>query len=189
MLVFLALTTSVLLFKRNKTLRAENARLENNISSVMSEIDTLRTSNGNLMADCRRILAEKEEMQTLYRSSLEKIENLGISLKRAQSVSTYSTEQHIDVTSTVRDTVYVRDSVQVNAMVFDYKDPWTEVSGKIESGEAALSISSKDTITQVIYRVPKKWWFFRWGTKAIRQRVSSSNPHNNIVYSDYIEIR
>lgn len=37
-------------------------------------------------------------------------------------------------------------------------------------------------------RVSQRFLFIRWGTKAIRQEVVSSNPHTRIVYTDYIKL-
>lgn len=52
-----------------------------------------------------------------------------------------------------------------------------------------LRIQSVDTLFQVVHRVPKQWLFFRWGIKAIRQEIVSSNPHTKVVYSEYIELK
>ena len=35
---------------------------------------------------------------------------------------------------------------------------------------------------------PRRFLFIRWGTKALRQEIISSNPHTRIVYSEYIRI-
>jgi hypothetical protein len=36
--------------------------------------------------------------------------------------------------------------------------------------------------------VPKRFLFFKYGCKGIRQEILSKNPHSRIVYSQYIEI-
>ncbi|WP_350308236.1 DUF6549 family protein [Gabonibacter massiliensis] len=50
-------------------------------------------------------------------------------------------------------------------------------------------MESRDTLVQIVYRVPRKFLFIRWGTKAIRQEVISKNPYSKITYSRYIELR
>lgn len=35
----------------------------------------------------------------------------------------------------------------------------------------------------------RRFWFIRWGTKAIRQEVTTRNPYRRISYTEYIELR
>ena len=41
---------------------------------------------------------------------------------------------------------------------------------------------------QVVHRIPRRFLFIRWGTKALRQEIVPSNPHTRIVYSEYVKI-
>ena len=77
------------------------------------------------------------------------------------------------------------DSMQT----FRWRDPWVTVEGLIERDSVACRVESTDTLRQVVHRVPRRFLFIRWGTKAIRQEVVSSNPHTRIVYTDYIELK
>ena len=63
------------------------------------------------------------------------------------------------------------------------------VWGIIRRDTLMLDYRSVDTLHQVIHRVPRKFLFFRFGTKGIRQEVWSSNPHTRLVYSEYIELK
>lgn len=72
---------------------------------------------------------------------------------------------------------------------FYWQDTWVRVEGAIEGDSVRCAVHSADTLTQVIHRVPRRFLFFRWGTRAIRQEVVSSNPHNRIVYTEYIRLR
>lgn len=64
-----------------------------------------------------------------------------------------------------------------------------KISGVIDSGKVNLSVNTTDTILQIVHRVPKRFLFFRFGCKAIRQEIVSKNPYNRIVYSEYIELK
>lgn len=82
------------------------------------------------------------------------------------------------------------DTSYLKVQAIRWKDPWINVDGLIMPDKKLdLRIQSVDTLFQVVHRVPKQWLFFRWGTKAIRQEVVSSNPHTKIVYSEYIELK
>ena len=45
-----------------------------------------------------------------------------------------------------------------------------------------------DTLRQIVYRIPRRFLFIRWGTKALRQRIVSTNPHTRIVAAEYVRI-
>ena len=49
-------------------------------------------------------------------------------------------------------------------------------------------IRSVDTLRQAVHRIPRRFLFIRWGTKALRQEIVSTNPHTRIVYAEYVKI-
>ena len=63
------------------------------------------------------------------------------------------------------------------------------MNGVLDGDTFSAKIESVDTLQQVVHRIPKKFLFIKWGTKAIRQEVVSSNPHSKIVYTEYIELK
>ena len=62
-----------------------------------------------------------------------------------------------------------------------------EDAASIRTDSVACRVESTDTLRQVVHRVPRRFLFIRWGTKALRQEIVSSNPHTRIVYSDYVK--
>jgi len=71
----------------------------------------------------------------------------------------------------------------------DYQDNYLTFKGCDEGDLLKADIFIVDTLVQFVHRVPKQWWFFKWGTKAIRQEVLSKNPHTKITYTEYIELQ
>lgn len=190
LLTLSAILAFSILFSRYRRISEEKERLEENFYAMASRCDTLRTVNGSIMADCRRLVAERDELRENFAEAVGRIEAAGVRLKYAESVSISHQAQRIDTVVVVRDTVIYRDtSAPMSAKAIEFRDPWTDVRGIVGDSSATLSIASRDTITQVVYRVPRKFLFFRFGTKAIRQRVTGSNPHNKIFYTEYIEIK
>ena len=54
--------------------------------------------------------------------------------------------------------------------------------------DTACRIRSVDTLRQAVHRIPRRFLFIRWGTKALRQEIVSTNPHTRIVYAEYVKI-
>lgn len=73
--------------------------------------------------------------------------------------------------------------------LFEWCDHWVEINGIIRRDSVECHVKSVDTLRQVVHRVPRKFLFIKYGTKAIRQEIISSNPHTRIVYSEYIELK
>ena len=59
----------------------------------------------------------------------------------------------------------------------------------IRDDSIGVTLRSVDTLFQVVHRVPRQFLCFRFGTKAIRQEIVSSNPHTELVYSEYVELK
>ena len=78
----------------------------------------------------------------------------------------------------------MRDSVRL----FRWRDPWVTVEGRIGHDSAVCRIRSIDTLRQVVHRIPRRFLFIRWGTKALRQEIVSTNPHTRIVHAEYVKI-
>lgn len=172
----------------------ENKRLHNNQEALMGEVKLYETEAGKSAASVLRLQLNYEELERNYQGVCKEARDLGLKVKRLQSVAQAGTSTEIKVQTILKDSiVYVpKDNlVYVDTIKwFTWKDPpWVKVNGIIDSGKVNLDIQSIDTLVQIVHRVPKRFLFFRWGTKAIRQEIVSKNPHTKLVYSEYIELK
>ena len=71
---------------------------------------------------------------------------------------------------------------------FRWQDPWVRVEGIIRRDSVQCRICSVDTLRQVVHRIPHRFLFIRWGTKALRQEIVSTNPHTRIVHAEYLRL-
>ena len=169
--------------------RAEKERLEANQTALLSQVEYYTTKNGKSAADVRKLTLTVDELKQ-YNATLKKTaDDLGIKLKRVQSASTTGVRTEVKFITQVRDSIVYRDSIIVPVKAFTWRDPWTDVQGVIERDSVDLSVQSVDTLTTIVHKVPHKFWFIKWGCKAIKQTVVSSNPHTKITYTEYIEVK
>lgn len=169
--------------------RAEKERLEANQTALLSQVEYYTTKNGKSAADVRKLTLTVDELKQ-YNATLKKTaDDLGIKLKRVQSASTTGVRTEVKFITQVRDSIVYRDSIIVPVKAFTWRDPWTDVSGVIERDSVDLSVQSVDTLTTIVHKIPHKFWFIKWGCKAIKQTVVSSNPHTKITYTEYIEVK
>lgn len=137
------------------------------------------------------------ELEDFRAKDAAEIERLGVRLRRAESLTRVVSEVVVDTTlnhtpsqmvdslsSAHTFTPILSDSL----FVLGWRDGWVRLDVTSSPSESHISLTSCDTLFQVVHRVPYRWWIFSWGTKALRQEIRSSNPHTRLVYAEYIEI-
>ena len=188
---------------RLRSEKRERRRLESNQTALMSDVEIYRTKAGKAAASNMVLNLRVSELERLRAADAESIRDLGIKLRRVESTAKTATATVVELRAKLRDTAIVRETpagesimtapagaVIIDSMrTFRWRDPWVTVEGLIKRDSVACRVESIDTLRQVVHRVPRRFLFIRWGTKAIRQEVMSSNPHTRIVYTDYIELK
>lgn len=197
----------LLFFLRSKA--KEVRRLEGNQIALLADINTYKTKDGLWAAETKRLQLSVDE----YRSALEASEgvcagqkeiiaSLNLKVRRLESLQQTTTQMNVDTVTTFHPEPFTRDTLRLPRIeslakpaslmtgTIEWRDPWVSLRVRVaEDGRAAVSISSVDTLYQIVHRVPRKFLCIPFGTKAIRQEVVSSNPHTKIVYSEYIELK
>ncbi len=163
---------------------SEVKRLDNNYQALSAEVDLYQNRLKESAASVIALQLELDEYKELHKRDLKRIRALGVRPRRVESVATTATKSEVQYAAPMRDTIVVYDTVSI----FHWSDKWVKAEGVIRDGEVTCKIESIDTLRQVIHRVPRRFGLIRYGTKAIRQEIVSSNPHSHIVYTEYIEL-
>ena len=166
----------------------ENARLSNNIEALTSETTLYKTQCDESAASVVALQLELDEYRKQHAHNTKRIKALGVKLRRVESIATTASQSALDIVSPLRDTIFIERVLSDTAKLFSWRDNWVRLEGMIRNDTVKCHIESVDTLRQVIHRVPRRFWFIRYGTKVIRQEITSSNPHNRIVYAEYIEL-
>lgn len=169
--------------------RAEKERFKANQAALLSQVEYWATENGKSVASVLKLTLTVDELKQSNAQLKKTADELNIKLKRVQSASITATETEVKVITQVRDSIVYRDSVIVPVKAFVWRDAWTDINGVIERDSVDLSVSSVDTLTTIVHKVPRKFLFFTWGCKAVKQTVVSANPHTKITYNEYIEVK
>lgn len=172
-----------------RSLRNEKDRLSANQDALLADVEYYKSESGKSAAAAQQLTLTHSEFKKHYDEIAKTAKDLGIKLNRLESASTTRTETKIKVVTDVRDSIVYRDSIRDVLKVFNWKDPWTRVDGTIDKDSVDIDVQTTDTLVQVVHRVPHKFLFFKWGTKAIRQDVTVKNPHTKITYTEYIELK
>ena len=163
----------------------EAERLDNNQTALTEQIARYRTSLDESAASVRALQLRCGEYERIRAEDAARIRDLGIKIKRLESAAKSAVRTEVEIVAPLRDTIILRDTLRL----FRWQDPWVEVEGLIGLDSVECRVASIDTLRQVVHRVPRRFLFIKYGIKAIRQEVISSNPHSQIVYSEYIELK
>ena len=187
-----ALAATALLAGAVRHYRTENRRLARNQEALAADVERYRTRSGEAAASVQALRLRCSEFEALRAEDAARIERLGVKLRRLEAAAKAAMRSEVEVRAPLRDTVVVRlrDTVVLRDTVrrFRWHDAWVTVEGEVEGDSLRCRVRSVDTLRQVVHRIPRRFLFIRWGTKALRQEIVTSNPHARIVYSEYVKI-
>lgn len=168
---------------------AKNKRLQSNQDALLTQCDTLRTENGKSVAKVRRLELTVGEFEESCRQLAEQVAELGVKNSRLQYLVQTGGKTTLRIDTVTRDSiVYVPAEGRTDTMkCFKYDDGWVQAEGCINTaGRLQADFVSNDTLLVVAHRVPKRFLFFRYGTKYIELNVTTSNPHTRLESARYI---
>lgn len=187
--VLLSILTAILYWQLSEV-KTEKKRLANNQEALLTDMETYKTEAGKNAVSVLRLELSKSELEKYNKDLTQTVSDLKIKISRIQSASTTATSTDYSITTPVRDSIVYRDRLIPDTLKrITYNDDWLDLDGTIQKGIFSGNIQSRDTLVQIVHRIPKKFLFFKWGTKAIRQEVTTKNPHSKIVYTQYIELK
>lgn len=179
----------------------ENKRLRRNQEALTSEIEHYKSENGDAVATIQALELHLAEFKRMRQRDTERIKELNIALRRVESIAATSTSTRLTIEAPLHDTTVARTDLYSTLATrigfepildkgegFEWSDKWVTVKGVILNEKVECTIESVDTLHQILHRVPRKFLCFRFGTKAIRQEIISTNPHTKVVYAEYIEL-
>lgn len=169
----------------------ENERLSENQSALMTKAQTYKTESERNAMSVKTLTLRLDELKENESQLTEKCKELEIQLKRVKSINQTGTESKYTIKGETHDSIiYVPVSGKADTLICsDYKDDYISFSYCVDSARIyTADIVTRDTITAIAHRVPKKFLFIRYGTKEIKMEVISSNPHTILTTATRVEV-
>lgn len=189
MLIPLAL---VVAFKECHDLRGEAERTKENQDILLhnGRVEIGRTQSGRPRASVSAITLKTSDLKRNPDSLLAvNRKELKIKSSRIMAAATTSTTTKVDVKAAIQPVPHDTCSRSLSGLYrppdvsqVSWSDPWITLRGDIEGDSMQVHIESRDTLQMVVHRVPKKFLFFRYGTKGVRMEVVGQNPHSRLSY-------
>jgi len=173
---------------RNQKQRGD--RWEANSEALLEDVTFYKTSDSLNAASVQILTLTKSEYEKHFSDLEAENKRLKLDNKRLESAMRTATKsEYSNLEMQWQERIVYLDGKIDTMRCVDYADGYLTFKGCDEQNVLKADIFIVDTLVQFVHRVPKQWWFFKWGTKAIRQEVLSKNPHTKITYTEYIEIQ
>lgn len=180
----------ILLLSMYRSERAERQRFEGNQTVLMDSVRHYKFRDSLNAASVEALHLTVSEYKKYRREDAALIRDMGIKLKRALSATKVETTTDVEIRAPVQDSIIRPDNSEMppdTVQTFKWHDPWVSVAGTIRKDSVSCSVHSQDSLLIVAHRVPRKFLFIRWGTKAVRLEVVSKNPHTTIQSAEYVQ--
>lgn len=181
-LLAVAALTIHLGYTNTKRLEKSLREAKNNVEILNTGMDKYKTKAGNDAATIEALQYTVAEMKRYRAKDIQTIQDLGIKLKKANSLINIGTETNVVYQTVVKDSI-IRDTV---VQCFEYSDKHADSWGCVKNGvlDGGLAVRVNTTVVgQPTYR--RVWLFFR-KVDGAKISVTTDNPYTTITSSEYI---
>lgn len=177
--------------KKISSLKETNDRYMANQEALTSELQNYKTKDGKNAVSVMQQTFTASEFKKLYADEYNKLKDNGISPKRVESYTKAGSETSLNAKVNLKDSIvyHFKDSVVYTTKLrkFEWSDSWNKIDGIVYNDSVECNYSGRDTLNIVAHRVPKKFLFFKFGTKYIKVDIINANPHSKIDYAKAVK--
>lgn len=173
--------------RKIEQLTAERGRYAGNMAALLSDIERYRVRDSLNAARVQALELTVKEYERFRADDAALIKQLKQRNRDLAAVNKTQSETIIELSAVPRDTIIVRDSVQVPAMAVHCGDAWYNFDGLLTKDEFTGKMEHRDSLLLVESVRYKR--FLWWKTKKIKDRqldCVTKSPHNSIVGLEHI---
>lgn len=186
--VALLLGACVLMWRHTGKITRERDRYRQNSETLLSDIERIRIDSNRMAVDVKTLRLSVFEYQEYRAEDARLIKKLGIRIRNLEAAARHRLSVQAAITSPVKDSVIIRDTVFVPVQTVEMVNPHIEFKGVIEDSILTAKVNVPVTLNEAVWGEYKRRWLFWKRVKAIHQTIASDNPYVQIEYSDYIQI-
>lgn len=174
-----------------RALVRERDKYQRNTEALMADVETFNVRDSLSAAKVKGLELSLKEFERYRAEDAALIKSLKARNRDLQAISATQTQTIMELSTAPRDTVILRDSVKIPAMLLHCGDAWYDFDGLLANGEFTGTMVSRDSLLVCESVRYKRFLGFLWKTKRIKDRemeVLSKNPHTSIQGAEFITI-
>lgn len=172
-------------------LTAERDRYRNNTETLLADVETFRVRDSLSAARVQSLELTIKEYQRFRADDAALIRELKAKNRDLAAVNKTQSQTIINLQAIPRDTIVIRDSVQVPAVAVHCGDAWFDFDGVLTTDEFTGTLANRDSLLLAESVRYKRFLGFLWKTKQVKDReldVISRNPHTTILGIEHVVI-
>lgn len=172
-------------------LSANLEREKSNVTSLVEGVEFYKVSDSLNAARVSALEFSLSEYKRFRAEDAALIKQLRTRNRDLASVNKTQSQTIIDLLAIPRDTVIIRDSIQVPAVSVHCGDAWFDFDGLLTSVEFTGTLRNRDSLVIAESVRYKRFLGFLWKTKQVKDRrvdVVNKNPHTSILNVDFVVI-
>lgn len=177
--------------RRIDSLTKERDKYRNNTEALLEDVERYRVLDSLSGARVESLELTVKEYERYRAEDARLIKALKAKNRDLAAVASTHTNTVIDLHTVVRDTVIIRDSVEVKAAVVHCGDPWYDFDGMLAGDEFTGELVCRDSLLVAETVRRGRFLGFLWKTGRIKDRkvdVVSRNPHTEIMGVEHVVI-
>ena len=167
-------------------LTEERDRFRMNNTALLSGVKRMQIDSATMALETKVLRLTVDEYKEFRAKDAEIIRRLGIKVKKLEVAARHKIEVKVPVDAVIQDTLIIHDSISLTKQKVEMVTPHIKLTALIEGDHLRGDIKIPVTFHQAVWVEYKGWWLWK-RIKAIRQTISSDNPHVEIKYSEYIK--
>lgn len=190
-LIVAAITTFFLMGHTIKRLTNERDRYKSNTETLLSDVELYRTRDSLSAAKVQSLELNVREYQRFRAEDAKLIKSLKVKNRDLAAVNKTQSKTIIELMAIPRDTIIIRDSIQIPAVAVHCGDEWYDFDGLLTKDIFSGKLANRDSLVIAETVKYKRFLGFLWKTKRIKDRqvdVVSKNPHTSIMGVEHIVI-
>lgn len=172
-------------------IKSERNRYERNTESLLLNVEQYKIRDSLHAARVQSLELTVKEFERFRADDAALIKELKQRNRDLAAVNKTQSQTIIDLRAIPRDTVVVRDSVQIPAVAVHCGDAWFDFDGLLTEKEFTGTLANRDSLVIAESVQYKRFLGFLWRTNKVKNRqldVVSKNPHTKIMGIEHVII-
>lgn len=174
-----------------RRLKEERDRYASNTEVLMGDVERYRVRDSLSAARVQSLELTVKEFERFRAEDAAMIRDLKQRNRDLSAVNKTQSQTIIELLAVPRDTVIVRDSVQVPAVAVHCGDAWYDFDGLLTREQFTGRLRNRDSLLVAETVRYRRFLGFLWKTRKVEDRqidVVSKNPHTTIQDIQFISI-
>lgn len=177
--------------KAVQNLRAERDKYKGNTETLMADVETFKIRDSLNAARVQSLELTVQEYERFRAEDAALIKQLKARNRDLATVNKTQSQTIIDLQAVPKDTIVIRDSVQIPAIMVHCGDEWYDFDGLLTKDSFTGTMVNRDSLLLAETVKYRRFLGFLWKTRRIENReleCLSKNPHTKIVGLEHVVI-